>query len=347
MEHFERCRIGRIAGECVGCAQADRIERPARRDAELLISRASKVLYRGHQTRCKEVQRRAHAAAPTVAGVVAGDADGALWGLRQKLLKFAQRDRPQSYLVAGGEQRARLRPRLPQCNRGASDHMPAAGGFQREDAGHGRCDCERAGRYSQSWSLAPLQRKLGRQVAHIGLARKKTQHVDMIVDAAVALDHLLRREARARRDLLEIRAEGPIVAHGKRPHAARQLAYLQIAHHQFDVRNQRCRRKDQWIVIHHERAEGGHRLDDAHEMLVVDAARQRQNPCAQPPVDAVAKLDGKRRVSRGQHFVLRHNPIPENGRRFKQVARSTSLACKCREGRRTAWHQGAGTMVSR
>src|SRR5205807_6474589 len=110
--------------------------------------------------------------------------------------------------------------------------------FKREDAGHRRRNCERAGRYLQSWNLAPLQRELGRYIAHIGLAGKETEHVDMVCDPAVPLDHLPRRQTGPRRYIVEIGGYAGVVADRQGPRAAGLLAGLEALHYLVDMRQQ-------------------------------------------------------------------------------------------------------------
>ena len=138
----------------------------------------------------------------------------------EQVLVFAQRHRrearPCRRARAAAADAARA---LPQRHRRAPDEMPAARRLHREDAGHRRGDRERAGRNLQARRFAPRQRQLRRQVAQIGQARQEAEHVDVIGDGAVPLDHLRRRETGARRDIVEI---GRKRLRRSRPAAARR-----------------------------------------------------------------------------------------------------------------------------
>ncbi len=64
-------------------------------------------------------------------------------------------------------------------------------------------------------------------------------------------------------------------------------------------------RKLQGIVVHHERAEGRHHLDDAGEPGGLQLLPQRQHQRAQVRVDAVAELHDQGRVAGGEKAGLR------------------------------------------
>ena len=60
----------------------------------------------------------------------------------------------------------------------------------------------------------------------------------------------------------------------------------------------------QGIIVHHERAEGRHHLDDARRPGGVQLLRQRKDECAQVRIDAVAEFDNEGRVTGGEKAGL-------------------------------------------
>src|SRR5207247_733391 len=56
------------ADQQVGCAQTDRIERTANRDAQPLKTYPSEVLHGGQKSRLEDMERCAHAATPSGSG---------------------------------------------------------------------------------------------------------------------------------------------------------------------------------------------------------------------------------------------------------------------------------------
>ncbi len=128
----------------------------------------------------------------------------------------------------------------------------------------------------------------------------------MIGHGAVALDHLRGRQPGPRRDIGEIKAERRIVTGRQAPQAAALLGHLQALHQLGDARRQRCRREDQRIVMHQERPEGRHRLDESIESRLIQPPRERQDPGAEPPIDGFAELDDDGRVAGIQPPIIRH-----------------------------------------
>src|SRR5213079_2326567 len=52
------------------------------------------------------------------------------------------------------------------------------------------------------------------------------------------------------------------------------------------------------IVVHLQRAEGGHRLDDARQRLLLDEVLEGAHPAVDLDADLLAELDGNREIAR-------------------------------------------------
>ena len=242
----------------------------------MLIAGPTEILDRGQQAGREDAQRRRHAAA----------SDGL--GARRDLKSPGRRPPPTGARIRAARpaRSVTLSPgaaRLPpaashRADRRAADQMPAARRLQRKDAGHGRRDRERAGWNLQPRRLPPRQRELRRQIAQIGLARQEAEHVDVIGDRAVPLDHLGRRKAGRGRRRRRDRAPG-----SRRSRPAAATAARPSSRSAGPASAERCvperrRRQHQRIVVHQQRAEGRHALDHAVELRSFRRARQRQHP---------------------------------------------------------------------
>src|SRR5580692_10204563 len=74
-----------------------------------------------------------------------------------------------------------------------------------------------------------------------------------------------------------------------------------------NARDQRRGRNDQRIIVDHQGAERRDRLDDAIEPDFIKPPRQTQNEGTDLAINAVAKLNDKRRIAGGQNLKVRHN----------------------------------------
>ena len=194
---------------------------------------------------------------------------------------------------------------VPQGGRRAREDVPAARTLLRIDDRHGHGDGNGAARHLHARVLAPRQRELGRQTSEIGQARQEAHHVDELDGLAVALDDLGDAEAGALGDLGEIEAEALIVAGGDAPAPACDLGGLQALQQRRDGVLQIRMGKLQGIVVHHERAEGRHHLDDAREPRGLQLLPQRQHERAQVRIDTVAELHDQGRIAGGEKAGLR------------------------------------------
>ena len=216
----------------------------------------------------------------------------------------AERDRLEANPVAGGEDGGRIAPQIPQERRGAADEVPAAGALQRVDGGQGGGDGDGAGRHGGARGGAARQHQLGRQVAEVGVAGQEAHHVDVVGDGAVALDHLVRREARARCDLAEIGSEALVIADRKAPEPARVVGRVETGEERRQALLKLALRHCQGIVVDHEGAEGWDDLDDTGEGRSPHARGQRQHQRADAAVHPVAELDRQRGIAAGRNLIM-------------------------------------------
>ena len=221
---FERAGAGRISDQQIGRVQADRIERAAHRQRRGAGSRRGRDP--GSSSAGRALPRARTVSCCGLPDVVAGCHD---------------------QLAVGGLGRAdpRIRAATPARSRPCRPAAAAAATrrARRSHSGTGqrpiRCqphgvsagkmqvmrhrDRHRSGRNFHPRRLPPRQRELVRDVAQVGLPGQESEHVDVIGRRAVALDHLRRREVRARRDIAEIGRDALVVADRQPPGSARGL----------------------------------------------------------------------------------------------------------------------------
>ncbi len=181
---FQRAGTGRIADQQIGGMQADRIERAAHRDAEVLIAgrpRSWIVVSRPGATtrsagfmrprpRCRrrQIVERPSAACASRSSYSRNDT-----GAKPTLSPGASSARGRGRVSHSGTGERPMRCQPHGVSSGKMQVMVIAIASEPARDRHSR-------------SLAPRQRELGRHVAHIGLARQEAEHVDVIGGARCA-----------------------------------------------------------------------------------------------------------------------------------------------------------------
>jgi hypothetical protein len=100
-----------------------------------------------------------------------------------------------------------------------------------------------------------------------------------------------------RRDLAEVRCQARVIAGRQTPYAAGVLPGRQVLHQLDDVRRERGGGQDKRIVVHHQRPEGRHTLDDPIDLDSIQAVSERQHPCVDAAIDAIAEFHDKCRIT--------------------------------------------------
>ncbi len=259
------------------------------------------VISPGERTRSAAVMPTCRSSARTLRH----DLQRARGGLRQQRLVLPERHRRERHLVAGGENRGRVAAQIPQRHRRAPQDVPAAGALQRIDHGHGHGDGDGAARHLEARILPARQLELLGQAAEIGQTRQESHHVDVVCCAAVALDDLGDAETHTRSNIGKVETDALVVAHWQAPVPARLFARRDAVDQRSDARLQLGLRQPDRIVVHHQRAEGRHHLDDARHGQVAQFLRQRHHAPAELAVDAIAELNDQRGVAAGQKLELR------------------------------------------
>ena len=155
---------------------------------------------------------------------------------------------------------------------------------------------------------AARQREFGRQVSHVGMARQKAHHVDMVGDRAVRLDHARRRQACAACDLGQIRRDAVMVKQtGMRHCRPEPSAGAQSRQQRRQPLLQLPVRHHERVVVDRQRPKRGHDLHDPGNGSRRHPLGQCQHQRVHVAVHPVAKLDRERRVAARQE--PRRDPV--------------------------------------